>query len=132
MCTLPSVSPQARRWPVEHQRSLDIATSSCSVSKGTWEGEKKRKREEEKKKRKGESNKKGGEGGGKEEGKEEKGGEEGGERGVEEGIKTQLAQIKKIYNQSFSSDSHSLISQCLPYSNWRMIDCVLHVPQYQR
>ena len=44
MCTLPSVSPQARRWPVEHQRSLDKATSSCSVSRGTWEGGTERKR----------------------------------------------------------------------------------------
>ena len=53
MCTLPSVSPQARRWPVEHHRSLDIATSSCSVSRGTWEGEKKKREGEKEEKSEG-------------------------------------------------------------------------------
>ena len=102
MCTLPSVSPQARRLPVEHQRSLDKATSSCSVSRGTWEGGKERggvegwKRKRRRKKSESEAeggiHKKGKKGGRKE--TEEEGGEE-------QNKDNQLVQTKDSYNRLF-------------------------------
>ena len=82
----------------------------------------------------------------------EKGKEEGreGEKGKEEGKQREewKSELKHSWHRSFSSDSHSCeikkwkslendlcfssLFRVFIHSNWRMTDCVLHVPQYQR